>query len=391
MVRSGVPSQQRHAGSLGESSPPQIAGSIGLLTTYQRVTMREALGMACVSTRVGSIPAGPHPRDNHQSEGDHMKGYGVKVGVAIDDIDPLLKPASLMRATLNDEAIETYAASFDKMPPVKLMVNPDDGHHWVVDGAHTISAARKLGLKDVPAIVSRGTYHEAFKEAAHSNIEHGVRVTNDDKRHRVKVALEDPVMRGWSNPLIADTCGVSHMTVSRMRPDNNLNNVQVDPRIGRDGKARSAPKPKRPRNEPFTCPQCGEEFNAPVWHCHQCGEHWPTAQTTCPDCHVSDVTFDETADTKADIDEAFPAREGEGWQDNPALAVEPQREPLPGQTTFDFDEFWRPVSRTISDQFDRCPADYRQNFVDALERKYQVLFRRVPGAVRFELEEIANV
>ncbi|MDE2100988.1 MAG: ParB/RepB/Spo0J family partition protein [Patescibacteria group bacterium] len=176
-----------------------------------------------------------------------MKGYSVQVGVSLEDIDPSLKPASQMRATLSDEAIEEYAAAFDNMPAVTLMFDQTTNLHWVVDGAHTISAARKLGKSDVPAKVKSGSYHEAFKEAAHANAEHGVRITNADKRHRVEVALADPVMSTWSNPMIADACGVSHDTVWRMRPEPS--DSEGSKTIGRDGKARSAPKPRQPREE----------------------------------------------------------------------------------------------------------------------------------------------
>jgi hypothetical protein len=102
-----------------------------------------------------------------------------------------------------------------------------------------------------------------------------------DKRHRVEVALADPVMSQWSNRRVAEWCGVSFQLVNNLKPEQLTTVVSSDKTIGRDGKARSAPKPKQPRGEPFVCHQCDEPFNAPVWHCHQCERHRFGASNLC--------------------------------------------------------------------------------------------------------------
>ena len=33
------------------------------------------------------------------------------------------------------------------------------------------------------------------------------------------------------------------------------------------------------------CRECGEHFDAKVWHCRKCNHHWPTYRNYCANCH----------------------------------------------------------------------------------------------------------
>jgi hypothetical protein len=212
-------------------------------------------------------PPGP-PRSPDLSAGVERAGAGAApaspapggltmiippASVDIRLIDPALRPASQMRAALDEEAIERYAEDLSLLPPVRLMrATMEDGKagFWVVDGAHTISAAIRLGDANVRAIIGMGDYHEAFAAAAQCNRTHGMPIGGKDKRARVEVALADPVMKTWSDRKIAECCGVSHNLVSEIHAERKaqLSSDDSSPTgktVGRDGKARRAPTSRR--------------------------------------------------------------------------------------------------------------------------------------------------
>jgi hypothetical protein len=170
------------------------------------------------------------------------------IRVDIGLIDPGLRPAREMRAALDEEAIAQYAEDLSLLPPVRLM--KEGSTFWVVDGAHTITAATRLGDGHVRAIVDAGDYHAAFLEAAKCNGTHGVPIRNVDKRARVAVALADPVMRKWSDRKIAESCGVTHNFVSEIHAGmkaqlSSDDSCGGEKTVGRDGRARRAPAPRR--------------------------------------------------------------------------------------------------------------------------------------------------
>lgn len=176
--------------------------------------------------------------------------YCAAIGVDIGEIDPDLRPASQMRVQLDDEAVERYVETLDELPPIRLIYDATRDTHWLVDGCHTIHAARHLGRTDVRAEIKMGTRLEAFAEAAHANQTHGVRVTNADKHHRVAVAVRDEEMKEWSNPRIAEACGVSDEFVRKLRPDQlptvgSSNGDSPPATVGKDGKKRRRRKPKK--------------------------------------------------------------------------------------------------------------------------------------------------
>lgn len=182
--------------------------------------------------------------------------YSAAVGVDLAEIDPDLRPASQMRVRLDDEAVERYAETFEDLPPVKLIYDAAHKKHWLADGCHTIHAARHLGRIEIRAEVRPGSRLDAFKEAAHANQTHGVRVTNADKRHRVEEAVRDEEMKGWSNRRIAEACGVHHQIVGNLRPDpgdvddSSTSNGTSPTRTDTKGRRQPATKPRKPKSSP---------------------------------------------------------------------------------------------------------------------------------------------
>lgn len=193
--------------------------------------------------------------------------YSAPLWIEIDRID--LRPASEVRVLTNDEAIDDYAASFDELPPIRLICEGEDTH-WTADGSHRVRAAIKLGKDRIRAQIRKGTYLDAFTEACAANDKHGIKTTNADKRRRVEVALAHPTMTDWSNNHIADYCGVSHTTVDRIRPSTDVaqNATSRVDTLGRRQPARKPRKPKvsapveTPRDEPK--PETNGESVAPT-------------------------------------------------------------------------------------------------------------------------------
>lgn len=177
-------------------------------------------------------------------------GYIGPVMLEIDRID--VRPASTIRAARDEEAIESYVENFDRLPPLKVIADADD-RHWLVDGYHRHCSALRLGKTLVACLIKRGTFIDAFGEAARVNDEHGVRVTNADKRHRVKMALKLPEMLDKPQGVIGALCGVSQQYVSKLdnRPVHNNGELGGKPlrRVGKDGKMYPATRPKRRKAE----------------------------------------------------------------------------------------------------------------------------------------------
>jgi hypothetical protein len=138
--------------------------------------------------------------------------YQGPQAIALEEIDAKLRPASEMRAGLSIEALEQYARTLAQLPPVKLMWDRKNKWYWVVDGAHTITAFSGIGQSTVQAVVAEGDYLQAFRAAAQENKTHGVQITGDDKRARVKQAAK--MLPGlvkdwpWSARRLAQFCGV---------------------------------------------------------------------------------------------------------------------------------------------------------------------------------------
>jgi hypothetical protein len=170
--------------------------------------------------------------------------FGEPTSVAIDEIDEELRPASLMRARLDREALERYEAALNQLPPVKLARDPKTGKFWLIDGCHTITAHRNRGKKRVKAVICReAAYDVAWQEAALQNQTHGLPITNADKRARVMHAVEYLAAtlpkKGkdkwpWSERRLAKFCGVSNTFINNLgvlgnakSNDNHISNSDV--------------------------------------------------------------------------------------------------------------------------------------------------------------------
>tara|TARA_Y100000310_G_scaffold303346_1_gene341623 strand:+ start:459 stop:1232 length:774 start_codon:yes stop_codon:yes gene_type:complete len=114
--------------------------------------------------------------------------------------------------------IQTYADDMESgavFPAVEIV--SDGSSSWLVDGQHRLEAVKKLGYETITANVTEGDYRDALLKSCGTNAEHGKRRTNEDKRQKVLMLLEDEEWSGKSGRWIARQCKVDEKFVRKMR------------------------------------------------------------------------------------------------------------------------------------------------------------------------------
>jgi hypothetical protein len=114
--------------------------------------------------------------------------------------------------------IQTYADDMESgsiFPAVEIV--SDGQSSWLVDGQHRLEAVKKLEHETITANVTEGDYRDALLKSCATNSEHGKRRTNEDKRQKVMMLLNDDEWKSWSSVEIAKNCKVSHTFVNKLR------------------------------------------------------------------------------------------------------------------------------------------------------------------------------
>jgi hypothetical protein len=167
----------------------------------------------------------------------------MKKIVFIDQLDLTLSPQT--RHEINHDAVEEYSAAYkakEKLPdPVVFLVGKV---HLIADGFHRVSAMKQNGMKAATFEVKTGTREDAVTYALQSNINHGLRRTNADKRVCVQTALIE--FPSKSDLSISEVCKVSDNLVKAVRKELESSGKvpKVERRVGKDGKEQPAAKPK---------------------------------------------------------------------------------------------------------------------------------------------------
>lgn len=137
------------------------------------------------------------------------------------------------RDKMSQETITEYAEAMlngDQFPP--LVVYHNGATHALVKGFHRIKAHAMAFGEDKPirCKIIHGNRREALKEALADNADHGLRLTREDKRKKVKIALADEEWGQWSDREIAKLCKVSHPLVAEVRREVTGNSSSDQPR-----------------------------------------------------------------------------------------------------------------------------------------------------------------
>ena len=114
--------------------------------------------------------------------------------------------------------VQTYADDMESgaiFPAVEIV--SDSESSWLVDGQHRLAAAKQLGHETITANVTEGNYRDALLKSCATNAEHGKPRTNEDKRQKVLMLLEDEEWKNWSDREIARQCKVGHPLVGELR------------------------------------------------------------------------------------------------------------------------------------------------------------------------------
>jgi hypothetical protein len=140
-----------------------------------------------------------------------------------------------LRVTSDKDAIARYAEAYtngEELPPIVVF---DDGEALLVaDGHHRVAASDKAGKKSIECIIKKGDRRAARLYASRANLQHGVPLTNDDKRNIVRDLLGDAEWFKWSDREIARHTGTSPNFVGKIRkslPKDQQSTV----RKGKDG------------------------------------------------------------------------------------------------------------------------------------------------------------
>lgn len=154
-----------------------------------------------------------------------------------------------MRAELS---VDVYMDYRDKIlagvefPPLDVFF--DGSEYWLADGFHRFYGHREAKRGSVKAIVHNGTVRDAILFAVGANDGHGLRRNKLDKRNAISTLLNDGEWCKWSNGVVAEKCKVTPQYVGEIRREletvssSPAAKTKDEPKIGKDGKSRKAPK-----------------------------------------------------------------------------------------------------------------------------------------------------
>ena len=135
---------------------------------------------------------------------------------------------------LDEDHVQRLVETGGDWPPILVW----DSETLVLDGAHRLAAARRLGLATIPAVRFYGSSTDAYVEAIRRNVAHGLPLTLKERTTAAQRVLK--ASPEWSDRRIALVCGLSAKTVARIRRDaaGRGDIARSDVRIGRDGRIR---------------------------------------------------------------------------------------------------------------------------------------------------------
>lgn len=127
-------------------------------------------------------------------------------------VDTLVVGNHLRAGGLDEGHVAAFCELEGRWPPLLIWASQPE---VVLDGAHRLAAARRLGHDTVQVLAFEGNPDQAFVEAVRRNIGHGLPLSVADRTR----AGEHMLRRhpDWSNRRIAEVCGLSPHTVAKLR------------------------------------------------------------------------------------------------------------------------------------------------------------------------------
>ena len=142
------------------------------------------------------------------------------------------------RSRLDPEHVERLAELEGNWPPI--VVHGDT--MALIDGAHRLAAAKRLGMRKIGVIVFEGTTEQASIEAIQSNVEHGLPLSLADRKRAAAALLA--LRPDSSDRSIGRVCGLAARTIAKIRAEHDsethgqCDSERRECRVGRDGRVR---------------------------------------------------------------------------------------------------------------------------------------------------------
>lgn len=201
-----------------------------------------------------------------------------------------------IRVNTSQERIDEYAECMEAGARFPAVIAFFDGaHYWLADGFHRLFALLKLGHKTIEVDVRAGTQRDAILYATGpANKTHGMRLTEDDHRARVRALLMDSEWSRWPNERVQQHTGAGEWIVRDVRYDIMAEQAKVAGKngepltrevTGKDGKTYKVKvqKPQQPSQRQVRSVSHTPEPDAKsVSHTVEVAPS-PTL-TTCPAC-----------------------------------------------------------------------------------------------------------
>ena len=135
-----------------------------------------------------------------------------------------------------DDTVEGAETAYPFNEPIYVFYDGEVYH--VIDGWHRVTAAKKVGLKEIPCAVF-DDHREAIRVGLASNQEHGVPLNDGDRAVRIRIAVA--TFPELSNRTIADLVGCNSRYVDRIVKEGQLR-TGTQLVMGKDGKMRPPTK-----------------------------------------------------------------------------------------------------------------------------------------------------
>lgn len=122
------------------------------------------------------------------------------------------------RKTLHQDKIYQYKEAMEEgaiFPKIKAKF--DGMNYWLYSGFHRYHAMKLLNFKEIEIVAESGAKSDAVLAALGENSDHGIPLTNSEKRKKVKAALALEAYADASNYEIAKLCRVSKSFVGAVR------------------------------------------------------------------------------------------------------------------------------------------------------------------------------
>lgn len=132
------------------------------------------------------------------------------------------------RIGISEATVAEYAEAMIagyRFPPI--VVFRGGGKLILGDGFHRIRAARRAGFAKIAAELRAGDRLDALRFSLGCNHKHGVRRTNEDKRHAVALALRE--FGQMSDRIVSGICCVSVTFVGNVRRQLSTSKIPEPP------------------------------------------------------------------------------------------------------------------------------------------------------------------